>query len=174
MPPATSPGSGRDSKYRRLGIYGDQLTGCRRRTPIPPVLRRSVTGEETSRPLAVIGLIKHVGDPGGVLACDREIEGLADRSERLTCPAYLSVLQYSCVELAWTQSSRRHRIGRAHARHVINTVEPSAITTADGSEGLLWVGPDDRGLELEVIAVALPKWYLVIHVMPTALRGGPS
>ncbi len=78
------------------------------------------------------------------------------------------------MELAWTQSSRRHRIGRAHARHVINTVEPIAITTADGSKGLLWVGPDDRGLELEVVAVVLPGLYLVIHVMPTALKGGAS
>ena len=67
-----------------------------------------------------------------------------------------------------------HRIGRAHARHVINTVEPTAITTADGSEALLWVGPDGRGLELEVVAVALQGLYLVIHVMPTALRGGAS
>ena len=76
------------------------------------------------------------------------------------------------MDLAWTQSSRRHRIGRAHARHVINTTEPTAIVTADGSQGLLWVGPDDRGLELEVVAVVLPKLYLVIHVMPTSLKGG--
>lgn len=86
----------------------------------------------------------------------------------------MAVLQSFCVDLAWTQSSRRHRIGRTHARHVIDTVEPSVITTADGSEGLLWVGPDDRGLELEVVAVVLPELYLVIHVMPTTLRGGPS
>ncbi|MHB8451763.1 MAG: hypothetical protein ACYDAQ_15155 [Mycobacteriales bacterium] len=78
------------------------------------------------------------------------------------------------MELAWTQSSRRHRIGRAHARHVINTVEAIAITTADGSKGLLWVGPDDRGLELEVVAVVLPGLYLVIHVMPTVLKGDAS
>ncbi len=76
------------------------------------------------------------------------------------------------MELAWTQSSRRHRIGRAHARHVINTAKPTAITTANGSKGLLWVGPDDRGLELEVVAVVLSELYLVIHVMPTSLKGG--
>ena len=76
------------------------------------------------------------------------------------------------MDLAWTQSSRRHRIGRAHARHVINTTNPTSITTADGSEALLWVGSDDRGLELEIVAVVLPGRYLVIHVMPTALREG--
>ena len=75
-------------------------------------------------------------------------------------------------ELGWTQSSRRHRIGRAHARFVMDTTEPSPIRTASDSEGLLWVGPDDRGVELEIVAVALPDLYLVIHVMPTALRGG--
>ena len=76
------------------------------------------------------------------------------------------------MDLAWTQSSRRHRIGRAHARHVINTTKPTSITTAHGSEALLWVGSDDRGLELEIVAVVLPGRYLVIHVMPTALREG--
>jgi hypothetical protein len=32
------------------------------------------------------------------------------------------------------------------------------------------LGADDRGIELEIIAVVLPDIYLVIHVMPTALR----
>ncbi|MEU7912473.1 hypothetical protein [Microbispora bryophytorum] len=33
-----------------------------------------------------------------------------------------------------------------------------------------WLGVDDRGLELEVIAVLTEKYLLVIHAMPTALR----
>lgn len=74
-------------------------------------------------------------------------------------------------ELGWTRSSRKHRIGRAHARYVIETSQSTKVTTALGGEGLLWVGPDDRGVELEVVAVVLPDLYLVIHVMPTALRG---
>lgn len=72
--------------------------------------------------------------------------------------------------MRWSQSSRRHRIGRAHARHVISTTTPHQVTTATGHHGLLWVGDDDRGIELEIIAVVLPDRYLVIHVMPTALR----
>jgi hypothetical protein len=37
----------------------------------------------------------------------------------------------------------------------------------------MYVGPDDRGLELAVIAVELDSGeLLVIHAMPTALRGG--
>jgi hypothetical protein len=78
------------------------------------------------------------------------------------------------VDLAWTRSSRRHRIGRAHARHVIGTTQPTSLTTADGSAALLWVGLDDRGLELEIVAVILPDCHLVMHVMPTALRGGKT
>jgi hypothetical protein len=35
---------------------------------------------------------------------------------------------------------------------------------------LLWVGADDRGIELEIVAAILPDFYLVVHVMPTALR----
>ena len=33
-----------------------------------------------------------------------------------------------------------------------------------------WVGFDDQGLELEIIAVATPKYLLVIHVMPYRFR----
>lgn len=76
--------------------------------------------------------------------------------------------------MRWTKASRKHRIGRAHARHVMATVEPTTATTSKGNAGLLWIGPDDRGVELEVIAAVLPGRYLVIHVMPTALRSGPA
>lgn len=76
----------------------------------------------------------------------------------------------SMVELRWARASRRHRIGRAHARHVIATVEPQRTTTASGNPGLLWVGDDDRGVELEIVAAVLPDLYVVVHVMPTALR----
>ena len=33
-----------------------------------------------------------------------------------------------------------------------------------------WIGNDDRGLELEVFGVFNSDCFLVIHVMPTALR----
>ncbi len=42
--------------------------------------------------------------------------------------------------------------------------------TDDLDARIKWVGPDDRGVVLEVIAVELPDLWLVIHVMPTALR----
>lgn len=49
--------------------------------------------------------------------------------------------------------------------------EPERVP-ADGDldDRLLWVGPDDRGIVLEVMAVDLPGCLLVIHAMPVALR----
>lgn len=49
--------------------------------------------------------------------------------------------------------------------------EPERVA-ADGDldDRLLWVGPDDRGIVLEVVAVDLPDYLLVIHAMPVALR----
>lgn len=71
----------------------------------------------------------------------------------------------------FTQSARRHRIGRAHALHVINTVEPTVVPAGESyRERRVYVGPDDRGLELEIVAIVEPEYLLVIHVMPTALR----
>ena len=74
------------------------------------------------------------------------------------------------MEVLWSQSSRRHRIGRAHARHVMATVEPTESVTTAGHPALPWIGTDDRGVELEIVAAMLPDLYLVVHVMPTALR----
>lgn len=52
----------------------------------------------------------------------------------------------------------------------MSTTTPQEVTTATGNPAFLWVGPDDRGIELEIVAVVLPNQYLVVHVMPTALR----
>lgn len=76
------------------------------------------------------------------------------------------------VQVRFTQSTRKHRIGRAHALHVMDTVTPTVTpATATASERRTWIGPDDRALELEIIAIVEPNYLLVIHVMPTSLRG---
>jgi hypothetical protein len=71
------------------------------------------------------------------------------------------------VQVRFTQSARKHRIGRAHTLHVLNTVTP-VITpaTVHTSERRTWIGPNDRGVMLEIVAVVLPDYLLVIHVMP--------
>ena len=72
------------------------------------------------------------------------------------------------------QSARKHRVGRGHALHVMNTGEPIVSpATDDRAERRTWIGNDDRGLELEIVAVVLADELLVIHVMPTALRRYP-
>jgi hypothetical protein len=34
----------------------------------------------------------------------------------------------------------------------------------------VWIGADDRGIELEIVAPDLDDAIIVIHVMPTSLR----
>jgi hypothetical protein len=81
------------------------------------------------------------------------------------------------LEIRFTLSARRHRIGRASARFVMASTDPTLVTTSSGADAWLYVGRDERGRELEIIAVevrpadAAPRYLLVIHVMPTQLRG---
>ena len=80
-------------------------------------------------------------------------------------------------EIRFTQSARRHRTCRASARHVLATTDHTRVTTSSGGDDWLYVGPDERGRELEIIALemqpadAAQPYLLVIHVMPTQLRG---
>ncbi len=75
------------------------------------------------------------------------------------------------VQVRFTQSARRHRIGKARALHVINSTEPTVVPADEATrEQLVWVGPDDRGLDLEVVAIVEPDYLLVIHVMPYRFR----
>lgn len=54
---------------------------------------------------------------------------------------------------------------------VINHVQPTPIpATPDFDPRLVWIGPDDRGVELEIVALDLPEEIVVIHVMPTELK----
>lgn len=77
------------------------------------------------------------------------------------------------MRIEFTAASRKHRIGRGHVRYVMATQEPEEVVTTRGEFGWKYVGPDDRGVVLEVIAVELDNGdVLVIHAMPTALRGG--
>ncbi|SRR6266702_677833 len=71
----------------------------------------------------------------------------------------------------FTQSTRKHRIGRAHALHVMNNCTPTiTAATSELPERRTWIGADDRGVELEIVAVVEPDYLLVIHVMPAHFR----
>jgi hypothetical protein len=49
--------------------------------------------------------------------------------------------------------------------------EPTVMAAdEERQERLVWIGPDDRGVGLEVIAIVEPDYLLVIHVMPHQFR----
>jgi len=55
--------------------------------------------------------------------------------------------------------------------HVITTTTPEHLPApAIADARLVWIGADDRGIELEVVALDLGDAVVVIHVMPTSLR----
>jgi hypothetical protein len=71
----------------------------------------------------------------------------------------------------FTRGSRKHRIGRKSTYHVMAMT--AANITSDpltGDTTLSWIGPDERGRELEIVALEKPECFLVIHVMPTHYR----
>ena len=75
------------------------------------------------------------------------------------------------AEIRFTQSARKHRIGKRRALFVLESYQPMVVTDPkSGDQNLRWIGIDDRGLELEIIAVVTPKYLLVIHVMPYRFR----
>ena len=77
------------------------------------------------------------------------------------------------MNIKFTQSSRKHRIGKARAMYVIENFPFTLINGEDdGKIQRVWVAMDDRGLELEIVAVVLEDYLLVTHVMPTDLRRG--
>ena len=67
------------------------------------------------------------------------------------------------------RSGRKHKIGNAHILAAMaNAGEPMSV-----GDQLLYVGVDDRGVELVIVAVPDDSGradLTVIHAMPTALR----
>ena len=72
----------------------------------------------------------------------------------------------------FTRSARKHRIGKAHVLAAMNAAGDPQRIPAEGDldERLLWIGPDDRGVVLEVIGINLPDYLLIIHAMPHRFR----
>ena len=74
-------------------------------------------------------------------------------------------------EVRFAKSARKHRIGKAHVLFVLENYEPVTFLPIEGEDQkLLWIGHDDRGLELEIVALKLAEYFLVIHVMPRTFR----
>jgi hypothetical protein len=71
------------------------------------------------------------------------------------------------VLIEFTQSARKHRIGRDRVRQVV--ANPLVEAVMPGGDGLqdrrVFVGDDDSGRALEVMAVQTENGLLVIHAM---------
>ena len=74
------------------------------------------------------------------------------------------------MQIKFTQAARKHRIGKAHALFVIENNPFFVVTDKVGRVQRVWQGLDDRGVELELIAVVLKEYLLVTHVMPANFR----
>lgn len=75
------------------------------------------------------------------------------------------------MKIDFSQSARKHRIGRRRVLEVIASCEPEPFL-ADGvdPDRVRWVGTDQRGLELEIVGVRTSLGILIIHVMPMNFR----
>jgi len=73
------------------------------------------------------------------------------------------------VEIQFSKSARKHKIGKERARFVVSSIEPR-VEIANGREKWFWVGVDNRGLLLEIIAIREGSVLTVIHVMPRRFR----
>jgi hypothetical protein len=70
----------------------------------------------------------------------------------------------------FARPARKHRIGRAHALAAMEEAgEPIFVpATEKYGDQWYWRGRDDRGVELEIVAVEKSDCLLVIHVKPTS------
>lgn len=80
------------------------------------------------------------------------------------------LLHNNRVEVLFTQSSRKHRIGRGRIVSVMNTSAPAISVRPNGLVECAWTGEDDRGVVIEVTALMIDGRVLVIHAMPAAFR----
>jgi len=75
------------------------------------------------------------------------------------------------MEIRFAQSARKHRIGKARVNYVMENSSYTVISSQDSEKvQWVWIAQDDRGLELEIVAVVLEQYLLITHVMPTSLR----
>jgi hypothetical protein len=69
------------------------------------------------------------------------------------------------------RSGRKHRVGK---RHILSAMVDAGLPDVVG-DTLHYLGTDDRGLELEIVAVPDNSGradLTVIHAMPTGFRRG--
>ncbi len=71
------------------------------------------------------------------------------------------------VQITWTRSATRHRISRERSKHValnplVTIVEPAPTERPLGDDRLVFLGPDQGGAMLEVMAIETDTGGLLI------------
>jgi hypothetical protein len=75
------------------------------------------------------------------------------------------------VTLKFVRSVDKHGVPRKSTWHVIMSTQGRDATTSRGERGKLYIGVDDRGIELEVMTRPTgPFDEIVFHSMPTSDR----
>jgi hypothetical protein len=74
------------------------------------------------------------------------------------------------VEVTFAQSARRHHVGRARARYVVDhpflvVRQPAPVGSPLADDRLVFHGDDQTGRALEVVAIETVTGLHVIHVM---------
>jgi hypothetical protein len=75
------------------------------------------------------------------------------------------------VEIKWARSATKHRISRTRSEHAIRNAvaiidQPAPGDRARLDDRVVYLGPDEEGTMLEVMAVETETGLLVIHAMP--------
>jgi hypothetical protein len=82
------------------------------------------------------------------------------------------------MEIRWARSATKHRISRERSAHVAQTAttilrQPAPVGSRLGSDRLVFLGSDESGTLLEVIAIETDSGLLIIHAMPIRDRYRP-
>lgn len=114
--------------------------------------------------------------PPGALAPEAANHAIHDstrgrRRAPLDSPV-LCLTQYVAVDIRWARSATKHRISRKRSGHVVRTATtiikqpPPTNAPAGADDRLVFLGPDQDGTLLEVMAIETDRGLLVIHAMP--------
>ncbi|GLI28513.1 hypothetical protein ARHIZOSPH14_27550 [Agromyces rhizosphaerae] len=77
------------------------------------------------------------------------------------------------MKIRITGPARRHRIGNERILYAMQHATYTGPDPREGSDGTYFIGEDQRGVELEIVAVPddrNPGDLAVIHAMPTDWR----
>jgi len=82
------------------------------------------------------------------------------------------------MEIRWTRAATKHRISRERSGYVARTAttilrQPAAHGTQPADDRLVFLGADETGALLEVVAVETTDGLLVIHAMPMRAKYAP-